>query len=79
MITNGRLLARPIGTPGPSCLISAGASPDDIATAKALCAAYCDASASGCVRIRLFDSADHFASEETTTPMNRQDAHAWIL
>lgn len=79
MVSRGRLLARPIGTPGPSCLISSGAGADDVATAKALCAAYCDASATGYVRIRVFDTEDHFATEETITPMNRQDARKWIL
>jgi tRNA U34 2-thiouridine synthase MnmA/TrmU len=79
MVARGRTLVRPIGTPGPSCLLSANAGEEDIATAKALCAAYCDASATGYVRIRLFDTTDHFVSEETIEPMNREEARAWIL
>ena len=30
-VTDGRLLLRPIGTPGPSCLLSAAASAEDLA------------------------------------------------
>ena len=78
-ILDGRLLLRPIGTPGPSCLLSAGASAEDLATAKALCAAYCDASATGFVRIRVFGPDPAPLSDETITPMNRADARAWLL
>ena len=78
-IVDGRLLLRPIGTPGPSCLISAGASDEDLAIAKTLCAAYCDASATGYVRIRVFGPDPAPLSEETITPMNRAEARAWQL
>ncbi len=78
-IVDGRLLLRPIGTPGPSCLLSANASAEDLATAKALCAAYCDASGNGYVRIRVFGPAPDPLSEETITPMNREEARGWIL
>ena len=79
MIVDGRLLLRPIGTHGPSCLLSAGASDEDLATAKALCAAYCDASSTGYVRIRVFGTDPTPLSEETITPMNRAEARPWQL
>ncbi len=78
-VVEGRRLLRPIGTPGPSCLLSADASDEDLATAKALCAAYCDASANGYVRIRVFGPDPDPLSEETTTPMNRAEARPWLL
>ena len=78
-VVGGRLLLRPIGTPGPSCLLSANATGEDLATAKALCAAYCDASGTGYVRIRVFGPAPEPISEETITPMNRAEARDWLL
>lgn len=78
-IADGRTLLRPIGTPGPSCLLTAGASADDLATAKSLCAAYSDTSSNGIVRVRHFTDAQTFITEEPVNPMNRADAKAWML
>lgn len=78
-LTEGYLLLRPIGTPGPSCLLSRTPSAEDLATAKALCAAYSDASANGYVKIRAFGPGPEMLSEETITPMNRAEAKDWML
>ncbi len=78
-VVENRRLLRPIGIPGPSCLLSANASAEDLATAKALCAAYCDASANGLVRIRVFGPAPEPLSEEVIAPMNRAEARPWLL
>lgn len=70
-------IIRPIGVPGPTTLLEASASTEDITTAEKLCAAYSDKSA-GDVRIRRF-SGEHLLAETPTTPMAREDARPWLL
>lgn len=70
-------IIRPIGVPGPTTLLDANASEDDIETARRLCAAYSDKT-SGEVRIRRF-MVESLLDEIPTLPMEREDARPWLL
>lgn len=70
-------IIRPIGVPGPTTLLEANASDEDIHTAEKLCAAYSDKTA-GEVRIRRFQG-ENLLTEIPTKPMERDDARPWLL
>lgn len=78
LAANGcQYIIRPIGVPGPTTLLDANASEEDIEWARKLCAAYSDKTA-GEVKIRRF-LKDELLDEIPTVPMEREDARPWLL
>lgn len=72
------IILHPVATPGPTMLLSATASDEDVSTATELCAAYSDTSANGLIHIRIRrPNAD--TEDKTVLPMSRETAKAWML
>ena len=72
----GERLIRPLGTPGPTAILSAGATAPDVALALGLVAGYCDAGAET-VGLACTDAGGQ--REVTVARLPRETARQWIL
>lgn len=73
----GYYVLRPIGVPGPTTLLEASASGDDLDAAARLCAGYSD-KVPGRIKIRIFLKGE-LLEERDTDPMPREEARGWLL